>query len=435
MSDHTMALVPLESWCYASPELRACGLSIDIGLFAEALIYYDCVAVIPTNQPQFADFIRWFAEQGCFDDLLTLFNDGVLKVYEYSFVTTAVEKEGVYSIWNIQDSIQSLQNTFEQRYLYHPSVEAVLPHKARQRRKVYNALQGNVFEVKADEFGSAVDNARKDFENPFRNQLIVQAFVDELYRFKQMGRAPEISTSILTSDDGTRNNITWNVNFNKLSEYAGKELNFHKGTPFTAGAHSNRLIWSASKLGCDLYLPRPMSLLVGDKLYESTETIVKAGQLIEQLERTVEFPDIRGLVNSGSMKLADILSVRKKAKKFREWLQRESERDRDAIVAYHYEVARQSGFASAGRRALSIFGVVGGGALGGAIGNVFMGPIGGAISGVAGTALSYLVDIAASYGTKWKPVIFGEWLRERVEKNIREGRQRLNAKPSHPQDG
>lgn len=110
-----MALVPLASWCYASPELLASGRSIDIGLFAEALIYYDCVGVIPTNQPQFAAFIKWFADQGRFDDLLAMFKQGILKVYDYSFITSAVEKEGVYTIWNIQDPIQSRPDSFEQR--------------------------------------------------------------------------------------------------------------------------------------------------------------------------------------------------------------------------------------------------------------------------------------------------------------------------------
>lgn len=417
-----MALVPLEAWSYASPEVRASGRSIDIGLFAEALIYYDRVTVVPTNQPQFAEFIRWFTEQGRFEDLLALFTHGTLKVYDYSFSTAAVEKDGVYTIWNIQDQIQSRPDTFEQRFLYHPSVEAVLPPKARHRRKVYEALRGNVIEVKAEEFGNAVENARKDFENPHRNQLIVQAFVDELYRFRKLGRAPEVRATVIKSGDGTRHNITWNVNFDQLSEYAGKELNFRLGTPLTAGAHSNRLIWSASRLKCDLFLPSPMSRLVGDKLYESTEAIAKPGKVIEQLERTVEFPDIRQLVNDGRLAFADIMSIRAKAKKFREWLQQESERDRDAIVAYHNEVSRETGLVSAGRKALNLFGVLGGGAIGGVIGNAVAGPVGGALSGAAGSALTYLVEIASNYGTSWKPVIFGEWLRDRIEKNLKEGK-------------
>ena len=366
MSDHKMALVPLESWCYASPELRAAGRSIDIGLFAEALIYYDCVAIIPANQPQFAEFITWFIKQGRFGELLTMIKQGVVKIYDYSFITAAVEKDGVYTIWNIQDPIQARTDTFEQRYLYHPSIEAVLPAKARHRIKVYEAIRGNVIEVKAEQFGNAVENARKDFEDPHRNQLNVQAFVDELYRFRGLGHPPEVQAVVVKVGDGSTHNITVNVDFSKLSELAGKDLNFNKGTPLTAGAHSNRLIWSASQLGCDLFLPKPMSRLVGDKLYESAETIAKAGGLIEQLERTVEFPDIRQLVNSGVLGLTDLMVIRSKAAKFRVWLQQEAERDRDAIVAYHNEVARESGLKNAGRKALSMFGILCGGAIGGA---------------------------------------------------------------------
>ena len=60
MTNHKSVLVPLEAWTYSSLGLKIAGKSIDIGLFAEALLYYDCVIVNPTNQPQFAEFIRWF---------------------------------------------------------------------------------------------------------------------------------------------------------------------------------------------------------------------------------------------------------------------------------------------------------------------------------------------------------------------------------------
>ena len=51
----------------------------------------------------------------------------------------------------------------------------------------------------------------------------------------------------------------------------------------------------------------------------------------------------------------------------------ESDRDRDAIIAYHHEVAKESGIVKATRKALNLFGVIGGGALGGALGNVMSG--------------------------------------------------------------
>lgn len=127
MTDHKKVIVPLESWCYASPHLRFNGRSIDIGLFAEALIYYDTVFVNLTNQLQFAEFLQWFERQNRLSDLMSLIEDGTIKIYDYSFATTAILKDDSYTIWNVQDEMQAKPGTFEQRYLYHPSVELVLP--------------------------------------------------------------------------------------------------------------------------------------------------------------------------------------------------------------------------------------------------------------------------------------------------------------------
>jgi hypothetical protein len=85
MSDHNETLVPLESWCYASPELRAAGRAVDIGLFAEALIYYESVIINPTNQPQLAEFLQWFVQQERLADFISLLRDGTIKVYDYAF--------------------------------------------------------------------------------------------------------------------------------------------------------------------------------------------------------------------------------------------------------------------------------------------------------------------------------------------------------------
>ena len=163
-----------------------------------------------------------------------------------------------------------------------------------------------------------------------------------------------------------------------------------------------------------------MGMLVGDKLYESTERIAKAGAVIEDLKAKVEFPDVRALVNHGQIDLQEILRIRKKAQKFRDWLQRESDRDRDAIIAYHNETARELGLVTAGRKALSIFGVLGGGAAGSLIGTAIAGPIGAAIGGAAGSGTGYLADLVSKIGADWKPVVFGNWLRKRIEKLVEE---------------
>ena len=417
MSDHKIAIAPLEAWCYASPEIRASGKSIDIGLFAEALIYYDCVAVNLTNQPKFVEFLTWFLRQGRLDDFLALVRDGVIKIYDYAFLTVAVDIEGVYSITNMQNPIQAEPDTFEQRFLYHPSIKDILTN-ARHRRKLYQALRGNVIGVKANDFGGPIENARKDFENSQRNALMIQAFVDELYHFKKLGKPPVVQATVARSPEGKKHTITWNVDFAELAALAGPELNFHFGTPLTAGAHSNRLLWSAAQLTCDLYLPKPMSTLVGDKLYESTEKIAKAGKVIEELKAEVEFPDVRELVNSGRLSLSEILTIREKARSFRDWLQQESDRDRNAIIAYHKEVAKETGFSRGARKSLGLFGLIGGGAVGSLIGSAIAGPAGGALGAAAGGAMGYLADVASKLGSNWKPVVFGEWLRDRIEREV-----------------
>ncbi len=190
MSDHTTAIVPISTWCFNSPDVRADGRSVDIGLFAEALIYYDCVAVNVSSQPQFAEFLRWFLDTGCFDDLLALLREGAVKIYDYSFATLAIEKEGVYSLINIQDQVQAEPGTFEQRVLYHQAVESTLPN-ARLRERLYKAVRGNVIEAKAADFSKAVENAREDLRDPRRTGLIIQSYVDELYRFRKLGQPPE----------------------------------------------------------------------------------------------------------------------------------------------------------------------------------------------------------------------------------------------------
>lgn len=410
MSDHTTALVPISTWCYNSPDVRAAGRSVDIGLFAEALMYYDRVAVSITTQPEFAEFLRWFLDANRFDDLLALFADGTIKIYDYAFATLAAEKDGVYSLFNIQDEIQAEPDTFERRVLYHKAVQEAVPN-TRQRERLYKAVRGNVFEVKAADFSKAVDNSREDLRDPRRHSLIIQAYVDELYRFRKLGRPPEIRATV-TQPTGTGTyNVSYNIDFDELTRLAGRDLALHRGTPLNAAGQSNRALWSAAQLSCDLYLGRPMSILVGDKLYESA-SIAKTRDVIETLERTVEFPDIRVLVGEGRLGLGDVLAIRRKAGKFRDWLQQESERDRDAIIAYHHEVARETGFRKAARRSLSIFGVVGG-AVAGAVST---GPAG----AVVGAGAGYLLDLAAKLGADWRPVVFGNWMKERVAKVLAE---------------
>jgi hypothetical protein len=412
MSNHQQTLVPISTWCYSSPELGYKGYTIDIGLMAEALIYYEKIFINITNQPQFATFIEWFIQQGKYNTFLSLVSDGTIQFYDYSFHTAAVTKDGVMSLWNIVDSIEEKPNTFNQRFLYHKSVQAVLPKK---RKQFYAALRDRVIEVKAPEFETSIENARKDARDPRRNALILQSFVDELYRFRSLGHPPQIDVMVVPTIN-ERIDVTWNVSFAELTKLAGEELRFHEQTPLNANAISNRLIWSAASLNCDLFLPKPMSIVVGDKLYETGLRILKNNSIIDTLQKSVEFPNVRNLVNESKLGLDDVLGIRKKAGKFRKWLQTEGDRDRDALIAYHNEVAKDSGYTKVGRAALNIFGIMGGALIGSFAETQFPGLPGAAIGATAAAGTEYLFDVARKFNQDWKPVVFGEWMKQRIEK-------------------
>lgn len=415
MSDHQSTIVPLETWAFSSPELHISGKEIDIGLFAESLVYYDSVYVVPGNPHFFSLFLKWFSDQGKLDDFLTLVRDGVIKIYDYSFMTTAIEKDGTYSIWNIQDDKQGKENVFEQRFLYNSEVEKILPAKSRHRKHFYEAFRKNVVEAKADSFGEAIENARIDLNDPERSSLIIQALVDELYEIKKIKDVPKINVTITKNESNGTSLIDWNIDFNILNKIAGYNFNLNSGLPLTANAHSNRFLWSAANMRCDLFLPKPMSRLVGDKLYEAAERNMKLKGIIENLQSEVDFPSLRQLVNRGILTFDDILNIRKKSHKFRSWLQTASERDRNAIVAYHNELAKETGLAKFGRNSLRLFGILGGGGVGGLIGSVLAGPVGGAIGGLAGSTLTFTTDVCAKIGEDWKPVVFGNWLEDKIK--------------------
>ncbi len=45
---------------------------------------------------------------------------------------------------------------------------------------------------------------------------------------------------------------------------------------------------------------------------------------------------------------------------------------------------------------------------------------GGAIGGAVGSSLGDLADVSSKVGSEWKPVIFGNWMRSRIE-NVMKG--------------
>ena len=88
-----------------------------------------------------------------------------------------------------------------------------------------------MIEVKADQFGKTIENARDDFILPKRSALVIKTFLEETKHLTKMREIPDVEAKVTQSTDGKKNHITWNVNFDQISALLGKELNFQKATP------------------------------------------------------------------------------------------------------------------------------------------------------------------------------------------------------------
>jgi hypothetical protein len=419
MSDHGTALVLLEAWPYNSPDVVDQGHSVDIGLLAEALVYYDKVYFTVGNQPQFAELLNWFLSRNLFYEFLSLLRDGSLCIYEYSFFISPYVNDNHHVLYAMQDEKMKIPNSFIERYLEHDIVRKCFPRRSL-KEQFQNAIAENIIEAKVDEFGTFIIESQNDCVNPRRHEIIVQAFIDELYKLKSLGKPPKVEITVTPATDGFHQ-INWNIDFNQTLAKVGKKLAFHSHYPLVAAGIANRTLLSAANLGCDLYLSRPMSVIAGDKLFEASRATVKSKDVIEQLQSEVEFPDLRKLVNQGQISFKEVLKVRKKARKFREWLQSEVDRDRSALIAYHQEVAKESGFTKGVRKSLNIFGAIGVPAATLAVKEaltkspLFSDPItDGIIATMVGGGTKYLLDLASKMGAEWKPVIFGNWYRDRI---------------------
>jgi hypothetical protein len=414
MPDHRRALVPIEAWPYASPDVVLRGAPADLGLLSEALLYYDTVYLNVPTQLAFARLLLWATRDNSLDLLVRLLKDRTIVILDYAFFTAPIQKDGVASLWNVQDPLMMKKDSFSERFLDHADVTKVIDR--RIRREVEFALRGRVLQEFADSYSPAIDAARTDLDSAERCTTIVQALVDEVYRACRRSDAPQIISSI--ERRGETRTVTWNFPLDELSRISDGKINAGGHLPFTAAAQANKFLLTSARHGCDLYLPSPMSTLLGHKLHDSASA-AKIQGVISQLEAQVEFPDIRELVNTGHLSFKDIVQIRRKSAKFRTWLQSEAERDGDALVAYHHEVAKESGFVVAARRALKLFGALGGAAIGAAVETKFGGTQGAMVGALAGTGLGELSAVSASLAADWKPVVFGKWLEERVVSNAR----------------
>ena len=426
-SDHTTTLVPLETWEYHSPLIARSGARVDVGGVAEALIYYDRLLVNVQSVQELEALFEFFARDGQQDALAALVREGSVRICHFAFTNDPFRKVGAdgspygpHMLVNAQ-SVEQAEAGWLDRGLLSPLPLDRWYRSTRRRAPLLRALREGAIEIKASDFGAANDGANDDLANPKRARLFVQALIDDLRPLLGAGELPEVVAEVEVSE--TRTTYHWNVDLGALGTKVGLPI----GGPsvLRAASISNRLLWFAARERCDLLTGTPLSQLLGDKLTEAAATLDKPSQIIGQLEASVEFPDVRALVNGGRLPASEVLRLRSKSARFRRWLQNESERSRDALIAYHHEVAKEAGFTGGARKVLRLFGVLPAGLAGGATAGAVQGVSGDPIlaaqlGAVAGTLTKHLADRLSREGEEWKPMVFGQWATEHIKRYLKD---------------
>jgi hypothetical protein len=211
--------------------------------------------------------------------------------------------------------------------------------------------------------------------------------------------------------------ISWNTNFERLEKIAGPRVTFRPDFPIRGNLIASRLIASAASENCDLYVGDPQGALVGNKLFQCGIAAGKPRDIVEGLKTRVSFPNVQKLINLDRIGFETGLEIRRKAGWFRSWLQDEKHCDMDAITAYHYEVAKETNLLKGSRSTFRLISTIGGAALGASpvVATAFGGPVAGA---VMGAAAGWLLDMGSRIGAEWKPVVFGNWIKDRIEREL-----------------
>lgn len=412
MNLHNRALVPIHADGVHGPDARILGSQVDIGLMCEALIYYDQVLINLGDPMKFHQFVKWFVKRNLLPELILLLQEKTIVFYDYAFLTAPINKDGTSFLVNLVETTQNNPRSFIDRYLLRDETRRLFVNPSRFDSFVAAASDG-LIEMSADEFGRNIDGASEDFHDLKRNAFIVQTLVDKIAPLVNI-KPPKIEVGVVKSGD--KRTFTYNFDFTQLEKASTIKGFFGTHTPMYAAAAVQKYLFTSLRDNCDLFLGSPISEITGDKLYESSSRVQKIQGMIDKLSMEVEFPRVRELVNKNDLRLGHILEIRKKSGRFRKWVQAETEKDRNEIIAYHSEVAKNQGFLSASKRSLEIFGAIGGAAIG-----AKMAPGYGEVTGaVTGAALGSISQFTAGLINGWKPYVFGEWYKSRIKKYLGE---------------
>ncbi len=207
MSNHKIALVPLATGYFQSPELLSRGIKADIGLFAESLIYYDSVYVQLDNPEQFAAFIKLLLRQGLtYKKLIELVEKGILRFLVTGWImpfSATGNPKVISSLWfGIEDSMNK-PDYFENKYLNFSGLKSDFLN-VNDYRKFCKYSKETAILLSDDNFTTGlIDNAFDDCFDIERYKLISKNILEELYRINDLGKVPdfEIKISELNADN------------------------------------------------------------------------------------------------------------------------------------------------------------------------------------------------------------------------------------------
>ncbi len=486
MSDHSTALVPLSTSDHAAPELFAKGVLANTGLFAESLIYYDSVNVNCENGVHFAVFISRLIQQGLsYDQLIGLVEDDVINFLS----TVTAHPVCVRDIFTNEPRSYIVTQflAMQESDIKEPTYFARKSLDTRELRRAFGTLNDEdklgatearlyerfckaansrvtVYDGDTDVMGSGiVNNAYDDYLNPVRCKAIVSSILTNIYKAQGLGSVPDFPVRVREMNDSNYDAIAHNPNGTVVVRHydddtsrifevdielptAGldDEVKFRRmfnTLPLSIAGVADLYVRCAGKMKSDFYLPPTMSQILGDKLFEIDNLEVgrlKRKNIIDSIEQTADFPDVYQLVNASKIDFSAVLELRKKGKRFRDWLQQTSGgEDWKVWYAYHNETAKEAGFTRNVRKAIKVFGVLTSAAAGAAAGIAAEKVTGsGAESAIAASASAIvtkklietasekvtnkLFDYGANLGTDWTPKCFGDWSKDKIAKILKD---------------
>lgn len=414
--------VPIETWAFASPELRLDGIVVDLGLLAEALILFDQLAVNVQTDRQFAQIVESFHRDfGTVAPLIELFESGALTLHYYNFHSAPVKKDGILTYLNIEEA-GTKDNpllSFQQRILWTKELKNVLP-RARHREPLYHAVAAHSVVDTASDYGPAIDAARESVAIDGEVQFFVQSFIDSLPPDYRKLFPDKISISTQKLENGLIQH-RYNFDFDRLAPSL-MGLGFGLHTPGSGLIQCYRTITTSQLHDLEIYVPPPLSSIIVEKMSSFSFENRRFQKTAVDLKEGASFPDIRAAFNKGELNWHDVLALRKSAKQFREWFNADGGHPELASNTYGEVFQKSTGWTDYKPKLFSITSfstaVVGAG-VGAAIG----GPSG-AVAGAAIGGISQLMkDLLCDSDSNWQPRFFGYWLNDEIKKRTENNRQ------------